>query len=1050
MSGDTHKLQFKTGTLVEFRNRPWVVLQSEKRTIMKLKPLGGTDDEITGVYLPLYADKGCKTEDKVIDTALVNLGLKSWQFNPPELSDLNSNPHTRHLFLDACRLSFRDISGPFMSLGRLSFQPRPYQMVPLLLALKQEHVRLMIADDVGIGKTLESLLIAREMLARKEIKRFAVICLPHLCEQWQNEIKDKFGLDAHIIRSSTVTRLEKSLRQDQNIFRDLPYIIVSIDYIKQDNRRALFVDHCPEFVIVDEAHTCALPHSQTRGQQLRHSLIKDIASREGQHMVMLTATPHSGHTEEFQSLIGMLNPEFASFDLSTPKQRESLSKHFVQRRRADIRPYLGDGENVFPERMYIGAVTEAAAAAASGRGRRKKDEHLVDAENYVHSQTYSQMLQSIIDYVQEGMRNVANEDRRTQRTTYWDLLSLMRGVMSSPEAGIRMLQNKLDKKAESAEVSESTDEVPNIFAFNDSLKDLLTGDDVVPETLEAAKKAERERFSSFINVLESIKENDDDNKVRRALDIVKFALSEGMNPIIFCQYIQTAEYVGDYIRKALSSDKKLKNISIATITSRLADEERKIKIEELSKTEQHVLVCTDCLSEGVNLQTGFDAVIHYDLPWNPNRVEQRNGRIDRFGQLSAKVMIATLHSSQNPVDDIVLRVLYRKQEEIRKRLGVYLPISDNDESLMESIMQRVMEYGQRHVDDGSRQLSLFESMPEVAESEMLDKEFMVELKSMEDFERKSHTYFAHNTRQMDPANLKNSLNAAAQVMGTVEDTCNFVVCVLENMLHLKVKKDSELCYSFFRNHLFNYSDTQLRKFFSSENQTGVAKSRSKQDANRIRISFASPTPKNYMYVGRNHSLVEYLSRAVLNETIKNTHASRARLHALENGTEQSSASPAESSSDKARLRGCRAMVMKTAAVQEKTTVLMMRVRSVISDVKNPERELVGEEMIFMGYQGKIEDRKFITAQQAREIFDNATPASKLEIAQQQQVFADGIDWTYDEHVLRSYTDDVAQERAEHMIEAFSMYRIYARCPEYQYVSPVLPMDVIGAYIYLPA
>lgn len=105
---------------------------------------------------------------------------------------------------------------------------------------------MLISDDVGIGKTLESLLIAKELLDRREINRFAVVCLPHLCEQWQNEIKDKFGLDAEIIRSSTISRLEKWLRPDQNIFRDIPYQVISIDFIKQDSRRNVFLDHCPD------------------------------------------------------------------------------------------------------------------------------------------------------------------------------------------------------------------------------------------------------------------------------------------------------------------------------------------------------------------------------------------------------------------------------------------------------------------------------------------------------------------------------------------------------------------------------------------------------------------------------------------------------------------------------------------------------------------------------------------------------------------------------------------------------------------------------------
>ena len=194
-------MEYKTGTLVEFRSRPWVVQQSNDENLMILKPLGGTDAETVGIYLPLYGD---------------NLTIKPYNFRKPSTDDLaRGYQSAARTLYDACRLSFRDIAGPFQCLGRLSFEPRPYQLVPLILALKQEKIRLLISDDVGIGKTLESLLIAKELLDRHEISRFAVVCLPHLCEQWQNEIKDKFGLDAEIIRSSTVSRLEKKLRAEK-------------------------------------------------------------------------------------------------------------------------------------------------------------------------------------------------------------------------------------------------------------------------------------------------------------------------------------------------------------------------------------------------------------------------------------------------------------------------------------------------------------------------------------------------------------------------------------------------------------------------------------------------------------------------------------------------------------------------------------------------------------------------------------------------------------------------------------------------------------------
>lgn len=171
-----------------------------------------------------------------------------------------------------------------------------------------------------------------------------------------------------------------------------------------------------------------------------------------------------------------------------------------------------------------------------------------------------------------------------------------------------------------------------MYIFNDPLKDLLNADDVVPEALETTSNTDKKEFTHFIEQLEHIKETDSDEKVKQALDIVKFSLDSGMNPIVFCQYIQTAEYVGKYITEKLAANKKFKKVVVGIVTSRLADEERKMKIDALSQEDRHVLVCTDCLSEGVNLQQGFEAVIHYDLPWNPNRMEQRNGRIDRFGQ----------------------------------------------------------------------------------------------------------------------------------------------------------------------------------------------------------------------------------------------------------------------------------------------------------------------------------------------------------------------------------------------------------------------------------
>ena len=952
----------ETGTLVEFRDRPWVVQQSGSKDLTILKPLGGTDAETIGLYLPLYGD---------------DFKLPSYEFKRPSRENIgqNSFPSAARILYNACRLSFRDIAGPFQCLGRLSFEPRPYQMVPLILALKQEKIRLLISDDVGIGKTLESLLIAKELLDRKEITRFAVVCLPHLCEQWQNEIKDKFGLNAEIIRSSTISRLEKSLRADQNVFRDIPFQVISIDFVKQDKYRNIFLEHCPKFVIVDEAHTCARPAGANKYQQQRYRLLDELSRKPKQQMVLLTATPHSGQNEEFQSLIGLLKPEFANYQLQTAKEREELSHYFVQRRRADIKKYLGS-ETVFPERVQI------------------------DNEEYSYTPTYRNLLGELIKYVKSGVEQVRHADKRKQRYVYWDLLALMRGVMSSPDSGISMLQNKIDRASDTSEFN-TDDEQDNIYIFNDNLKDLLNADDVVPEALEKLNNADKTKFREFIATLNDIKAKDADEKVKQALTIVKFALESGMNPIVFCQYIQTAEYVGKYISEHLLTDKKLKKVVVGTITSRLSDEERKMKIDELAREERHVLVCTDCLSEGVNLQQGFEAVIHYDLPWNPNRMEQRNGRIDRFGQTAPSVLVSTLHSD-NPVDNIVLNVLYKKQDEIRKKLGVYLPIADNDATLMETIMQRIFEANAPTQAD-YMQLSLFDNDPEFLRAE--EERHELQLKRLEENEKLSRTYYAHNTEQMDPTRLKVTLQEARSVIGGIEDTRDFVIGVLRH-IGVSIKEDKPLCSSF---PLMELPQT-LRHYFSAcATKQGV-----------VRISFASPTPKHYMYIGRNHVFVEDLSRGVVNDSV--------------NGGD---------------LAACRAMVMETESVSRRTTVLMMRVRSVIQDKKYTNRELVGEEMIFIGYRGKVEDKDFLSSKEAHDLFLDAKASGNVELTAQQMLYSQSVQWTYNEKTLRKYTDDIALERAGKLVKTFTEYRTYLKTTEYQIVEPVLPMDVIAAYVFVP-
>ena len=275
-----------------------------------------------------------------------------------------------------------------------------------------------------------------------------------------------------------------------------------------------------------------------------------------------------------------------------------------------------------------------------------------------------------------------------------------------------------------------------------------------------------------------------------------------------------------------------------------------------------------------------------------------------------------------------------------------------------------------------------------------------------EIEKKSHTYFAHNTKAMNPTRLVESLSEAKKVIGDIYDTRDFVVDELRHA-GVNVKTDNmPLCYSF---QLIELEENLKPYFLQASDKKGV-----------IRISFASPTPKNYMYIGRNHIFVEDLSRAVINDTI--------------NGGD---------------LGACRAMVIQTDKVQTITTVLLMRVRSVISEIKHSDHQLVGEEMIFLGYKGKVENHDFLSEEECRNLFLESQASGDVDFVAQRNIFKRRLEWVDNETTLRLHTDGIATERANNLVRSFAQYRTYLSETEYQVVSPVLPMDVIAAFVYMP-
>ena len=943
---------FKPGSLVTLRNRPWMVLPSEDTNLILLKPLGGSDEEITGVYLPLanQADRP-----------------QTYNFIKPSEKDLGDFSSAKLLY-NASRLSFRNAAGPFRCLGKLSFRPRSYQMVPLIMALKQQTTRLLIADDVGVGKTIEALLVAKELYERKEIKRFAIVCLPHLCDQWQDEMKNKFGVEAVIIRSGTATALERQIRTHENIFRAFPFQIISIDYIKSGNKRQVFIDHCPELIMVDEAHTCTKPAGANNSQQLRYYLLNEISKKENQHLVLLTATPHSGKQAEFQSLLGLLKPEFEKIDIitSTAPERKEIAKHFIQRRRGDVLKWL-DEETKFPNRNSVDKDFEIGKA-------------------------YAEVFNDILSYAREIVAQNVNDGRK-QRYNYWDALALLRGVMSSPAAGISMLVKKAQKK----KISDEDDELTENGAESESVMDTdFSNDDNLPLSVlskgSSINDSESKRLLGYAKRMEGLYGIEHDHKAKEALIQIKTFIERGYNPIIFCRYIHTANYLGE-IFKANLKGKNFKTLHIEVITSELNDELRREKITEMNSSDRRLLIATDCLSEGINLQEGFNALLHYDLPWNPNRLEQREGRIDRFGQRAETVEVALLYGSNNPIDGVVLEVLLRKAREIRNSLGISVPFPENSASVMEAVTKAILLKPSVSIKQVSHQLSMFEAEEIEAEKNKVAKAF----NEAEKREIASRTIFAQN---MIKANeIEGDLKEVDEAIGDVKAVEQFVIESLRFMgIQVDDKKEGYKIYA-------TNIPQRLRDLLTYKNE--------------IQISFKSPTPLGYKYIGRNHPFTEHLSQHIINNALQATTNKAAR-----------------------------ASVLRTSEIKQKTVLFQLRVRNVIAEQPS-NKQIVAEEMWLWGYEGEVNQKQFLNKDVALNLLMNTKATQNLEEAEKNYWLKDEMKWVNDEKLFKSLTDDVANERANHLVEMHTKVRNLVGGTKYKVVEPVLPMDVLGVYILLP-
>ena len=970
------------GCIVRCRHRDWVLMPADTEEVWVLRPLTGTDADVVKVH------KGLANR---VGYSLAFERVVSGSFPLPSPEDV-ADAASAHLLWQAARLTLREGATPFRSLGRISIRPRVYQFVPLLMALRLDPVRLFIADDVGVGKTIEALLVARELLDRGEIRRFAVLCPPYLCAQWATEIEQKFNLEPVVIRSGTIGQLERQVPPGKSPYEHFPVQVASIDFVKTDRNRHQFLQFCPELVIVDEVHGAAA--AQGAAQQERHALLQEVARNPNRHLILLTATPHSGIEDAFRSLLGLLKPEFGQWNLAdlAEAQRIELARHFVQRTRADI---LSAWEPVapFPKRQPAD-------------------------ETYQLSDRYRELFERTHAFCSEIVQTGQSLDERKRRVRYWGALALLRCVMSSPAAAVAALGTRASGEWRVASSGEEELEFGrSVFESVDERPDDETPTPPVEAAEATLPETDRRRLRELARLAAELRGSAQDTKLARAVEIVRDLLDEGFHPILWCRYVPTADYVADNLRHQLPGE-----VQVLCVTGRMPEEERRSKLEEINPDQPRVLVATDCLSEGINLQEQFTAVVHYDLPWNPNRLEQREGRVDRYGQPAKGVKAVRFFGRDNPVDGVVIQVLLDKAREIHRTLGTHVPVPAEGESVFQAVLEALFLRQRRQPKE---QLVLDLGVPEVA---ALHQRWERDAER----ERINRTRFAQ--RALKPDEVQRELDATDAVLGDPAAVREFVLAAAQR-LQLPIHPDR-------RPGVFRVSVSPEATRTVPE---PIKLSLPTLKSGRWLISFDSPTPEGAEYVGRNHRFVAALARFLLEEALSR--------QPKETSTRQGQEPP----SGQVRAAASRCGAIRTRAVTELTTLALLRVRYLLDQPEHP--PLLAEEVLVVGWRGsRTHGSQWLEEAEALRLLAHAQPAANIPLEEKRELVRRALNelgnWTPDrwgqDHPLRAELSRKIQARSQQLEQAHKRIRqaAFLRVRGLQ-VKPQVPPDLLGLLVLQP-
>ena len=656
---------FQVGMIIQARGHLW-----------RLDSVGA--ETVTGTSLD---NPETKARTFFVPFEAAGISIKQMGLPPKEAGD--SVVHD--LFLRATRMTMMHGTAPLASLQRSRVIPTNYQLVPVMMALDMPRVRLLIADDVGLGKTIEAGLITLELLARKQAERVLVLTPANLREQWRDAFSHFFHMPLESLSTSEIRKLGRRLPPGANPWGHFPYVVASIDYAKQDTVKNLILQQTWDLVIVDEAHGSAAPAIGVRGSanKERYDFVQQLA-RRAKHLVLATATPHNGYSASFASLLRMLDETeeggtityplgLVDGDVQTPIiRRQRAARHVVQRRRQDVQDWFEreHKRSPFPKRNSKEVLIEPSKP---------------ELEVYRAFQSYQRFIFG--DKKASDVHVLAR----------WMVMHFLRRATSSPSALKASLRNRIAKLERKLDEPDEADEHVSSSvtdAYKGAVLDLgsseLFDESELDDKLDRLSILERAEMQGEIGFLQAVLTavnrwqpgSDTKLKTLRSLLSDVGELGRYARTIVFTRYTDTMSYLANELAKEPS-------LKIFTVDGSLSDKARAERITAFQNAKRGVLVATDAISEGLNLQFAANQLVHYELPWNPNRLEQRNGRVDRFKQPESEVRIRTLINERS-FDLVVFRKLIQKAQRIREAYG-FLPAYFSDEKYTEELIEELID-----------------------------------------------------------------------------------------------------------------------------------------------------------------------------------------------------------------------------------------------------------------------------------------------------------------------------------------------------------------------